>query len=344
VVVIALFVGLHLGIGLNMELGNFAPACIASWMALLPPWFWDRLRRWSLLRWPAPAREALALPPLSGIETTLVLFCLAYALFLNIRGVALKDPSVREAPPPHFHDRTIHLGQTLGLDQGWGVFAPKPGDYYGWFILRARLEDGSLVDLSREGQPITLDKPPLIAETYINSRWRRYLHNLGSDHNLGHRQLYAAYLEREWNRRHPDRKVQDLTLVFMRQDPYGILRLMSPLNDRGGIPPEGRNLTVVVAVNDVLHFRIFDAAGKMVVDSDETRLPEKAAQIEKLRNQLQTLWFPHRVSFTEKGPVVTEIRSLVGYTPPDGSEEIIPSIMSLKAAETLDISPDWITR
>ncbi len=118
VLAIALFVNLHLGIGLNMELGNFSPVCIVTWLALLPPWFWDRLRRWSLLRWPAPSPEALPLRPLSQIETALVLFFLAYVLLLNIRTVYFKDLPAGEAPIPVFHDRTTHLGQTLGLEQG----------------------------------------------------------------------------------------------------------------------------------------------------------------------------------------------------------------------------------
>src|SRR5512135_646598 len=50
------------------------------------------------------------------------------------------------------------------------------------------------------------------------------------------------------------------------------LRLMSSLNDVSGIPTEGKNLIVVVTVNNVLHFRIFDGDGKVVVDTDEKRL------------------------------------------------------------------------
>ena len=48
------------------------------------------------------------------------------------------------------------------------------------------------------------------------------------------------------------------------------LRLMSAvLNDVSGILTEGKDLIIVAAVNHVLHFRIFDGDGKVVVDTDE---------------------------------------------------------------------------
>ena len=57
------------------------------------------------------------------------------------------------------------------------------------------------------------------------------------------------------------------------------LRLMSSVNDVNVIPTEGKNLIIVAAVNNVLHFRIFDGDGKEVVDTDENRLKEEKPQI-----------------------------------------------------------------
>ena len=93
------------------------------------------------------------------------------------------------------------------------------------------------------------------------------------------------------------------------------LRLMSSLNDVSGIPTEGKNLIIVAAVNNVLHFRIFDGDGKVVVDTDEKRLTEQARQIEDLRKQLESLWPPHELTRSEKGRVITAVTSIVGHTP-----------------------------
>ena len=58
------------------------------------------------------------------------------------------------------------------------------------------------------------------------------------------------------------------------------LRLMPSLKDVSGIPANGKNLIVVATVEKVLHFRIFDAEGKVAVDTDETKLMEKAQEVE----------------------------------------------------------------
>ncbi len=94
------------------------------------------------------------------------------------------------------------------------------------------------------------------------------------------------------------------------------LRLMSAVNDVNGIPTEGKNLIIVADVNRVLHFRIFDGDGKVVVDTDEKRLTEQARPIEDLRKQLESLWPPHVLTTSEMGRLITAVISIIGQTPP----------------------------
>ena len=93
------------------------------------------------------------------------------------------------------------------------------------------------------------------------------------------------------------------------------LRLMSSLNDVGGIPTEGKGLIIVAAVDRVLHFRIFDGDGKGVVDTDEKKFPEQRQQIEDLKTQLERLWPLHELSMVDKGPVILAVKSIVGLAP-----------------------------
>jgi MFS family permease len=93
------------------------------------------------------------------------------------------------------------------------------------------------------------------------------------------------------------------------------LRLMSPVKAVSDIPTGGKNLLIVAAVDDVLHFRIFDGDGKVVVDKDEKRLTEKAPQIEDLRQKLVSLWPPHELTGDEKSRVIEAVTSIVGHTP-----------------------------
>ena len=96
----------------------------------------------------------------------------------------------------------------------------------------------------------------------------------------------------------------------------GVLQLMSLLNDVSRIPTSGKNLIIVAAVNNVLHFRIFDGDGKVVVDTGEKSLAEQARQIEDLREQLESLWPPHELTRSEKSRVITAVTSIGGYTRP----------------------------
>jgi hypothetical protein len=89
---------------------------------------------------------------------------------------------------------------------------------------------------------------------------------------------------------------------------------MSSVTDAGEIPSEGKNLIIVAAVNQVLHFRIFNHDGKMAADTDSTRLTEKARPIEDLREQLANLWPPHKLTGSEKGQVIDAVTSIVGHT------------------------------
>ena len=92
------------------------------------------------------------------------------------------------------------------------------------------------------------------------------------------------------------------------------LRLMSSLNDVSGIPIEGKNLIIVATVKNVLHFRIFDGDGKVVVDTDEKRVTVQARQIEDLREQLKSLWPPHKLTWNDKNRIITVVTSIVDHT------------------------------
>ena len=121
------------------------------------------------------------------------------------------------------------------------------------------------------------------------------------------------------------------------------LRLMSSVNDVSDMSTDGKNLIIVASVQNVLHFRIFDADvnmvvdtdeksltdkvqqievlkfrifdadGNMVVDTDEKSLTDKVQQIEVLKRQLKSLWPPHELTRSEKDRLITAVTSIVGH-------------------------------
>jgi hypothetical protein len=94
------------------------------------------------------------------------------------------------------------------------------------------------------------------------------------------------------------------------------LLLMPAVEDVSRIPISSRKLVIVARLKDALHFRVFDAEGKMAVDKAEAGLAAQAGPIAELKTQLQGLWPPHQLAGSEKDEVITKVASIVGYTLP----------------------------
>ncbi len=122
------------------------------------------------------------------------------------------------------------------------------------------------------------------------------------------------------------------------------LQWMAPVKDASAIPATGKNLFVVADVNNVLHFRCFDSAGRPVVDTNEKRLTAKAQQIDDLRKQRKDLG-PGRelpgkkmieLSGIEKIRFVTAVASIVGRPAFLKRKDTTPNAASPHAASPID--------
>ncbi|MGO9923929.1 MAG: tetratricopeptide repeat protein, partial [Isosphaeraceae bacterium] len=117
------------------------------------------------------------------------------------------------------------------------------------------------------------------------------------------------------------------------------------LTDESWIPTSGKDLIIVAAVGKVLHFRIFDRDGKLVVNTAEKRLTQRARQIEDLRKQLVGLWPPHELTGIEQDRLITAVASIVGHIPADDIQEALklapddPEVL-LNAAVASEQIPD----
>lgn len=103
----------------------------------------------------------------------------------------------------------------LRIDQAWPMFAPRPWQDDGWYVIPGVLEDGSEIDV-RSGKPIDWRKPENVAATDPNVRWRTY-HTLIWHRDLAdNREYYAQWLCRDWNTRAQARPhLLTLKLVYM---------------------------------------------------------------------------------------------------------------------------------
>jgi hypothetical protein len=90
------------------------------------------------------------------------------------------------------------------------------------------------------------------------------------------------------------------------------LRLMSWGNG-SRVPTSGNKLVILgIDNNDLLHIRIFDAGGKGVMDTDETKLSDaQAVAIATLKRELSGVLPSHELTGARKARLIRRVRSIV---------------------------------
>ena len=88
---------------------------------------------------------------------------------------------------------------------------------------------------------------------------------------------------------------------------------MSPVIDVGDIPTEGKNLIIVADVQGVLHFRTFDADGRLAVAKYE---PNCSARWHRFRTEVAAWWVVGSVHHppSNKESVITAVTSILDFT------------------------------
>jgi hypothetical protein len=173
------------------------------------------------------------MPPSGLIANTLVLFFIVYVALWNIRSYFLGKIEWSTAPQPQTEDRTrwlfppqaAQLGMVLGIEQGWGLFAPRPGKILGWELAVGTTKDGRTIDLLRDGlavdpKDLGKDKPELLASCYGNCRWRKLLMNLPAVNAFPYLAPgLARYEMKKWNATHSGGDhVTSVEVIYIRQE------------------------------------------------------------------------------------------------------------------------------
>lgn len=235
-VVPLLFIGFHVGLALHLTLGIFPWVCIGGWLLFLPSSFWNRLMtaatRFStlqpyLLSWVGPWHKPLfpfTNRPIYIVSNSLALLALTYIVTYNVYSVGWMPTTLHSYFTP-----VTTVGQTLNLNQKWGMFAPYPSLDDGWYVMVGTLKDGSQVDVFNPNQSVSWDKPELVSATYKNQRWRKFLGERLLEHQDALAPIFASYLWRTWNRQHlPEQHLTDLQVYLMYESNHPLLRLPEP--------------------------------------------------------------------------------------------------------------------
>jgi hypothetical protein len=222
----ALFVGMHVGMALTMQITVFPLLSVAGLIPFLPGVFWDaatakardsrlggrfygadlperidaafpdaRLRRSAgfdrVGRWARSAR-----PPVVAVLLALVLVWNAAAL-----GYVALPADVSDAADPE--------------EYRWDMFAPEPRTADGWYVVPGEMESGERADAFRD-RAVKWDKPPDVAASYRNIRWFKYMMDLRASAAEPLRPHFAAYLCGRWNATHED-DVERIALYYVEQ-------------------------------------------------------------------------------------------------------------------------------
>jgi len=93
--------------------------------------------------------------------------------------------------------------------------------------------------------------------------------------------------------------------------------------DVARVPADRKNLLIVANEGDGLHFRQFDDEGKLVVDTGEKWLPNRAGLIDDVRTRLRSLWPPHELTAAEKDQLVAAVLPVVRHLRPRTKSELV---------------------
>jgi hypothetical protein len=204
---VALFLGFHATLGVLFDIGLFPLVFAVAWLGLLPSWFWERVGAARAaapgIAWPrSPARDALAA------------LALALVLLSNLSSLR-RDPLVHRPTPAW-----ARPAEWLYVDQVWGLFAPDPPIYDGWYAFLGVQADGRRVDPFWNRTEASFAKPPVVSET-MGIRWREFFFRLQRDKRDPRWGWFGSWLCRRWNEAHHGPQRLDRAYVYYFEETTG---------------------------------------------------------------------------------------------------------------------------
>ena len=211
---VSCFILFHTGLALTLELGIFPFVCMSAWLLVIPGSFWDRLIafRYRTPRQPRRtyAKKAEQEVSLSFVASTLLA---TFMLLIMISGNLLHIEKMSVAYYEGLYKYGEPLINSLNLQQRWSMFSPHPSRQDGWVVLAGVKEDGTMIDLWKEGQLVSWERPEDISALYRNQRWRKNLEYVTTKWDR-HARLLGAYSLRQWNATQEE-KVIEVLVYFM---------------------------------------------------------------------------------------------------------------------------------
>jgi hypothetical protein len=226
-VVICAFVMLHLSIALTLFVGLFFLIGIVSLIGLIPGSWMDVItHRGGLVFERIKYSLTMLWVPIYYHASSIKIKYNSSKIVRNIRNAGfilvmlfcvswnLKNTHILKIK---WNTTVEGIGQSLGLTQNWGMFAPGVFKDDGWYILEGKTKDNRLIDLNNGGLPVQYKKPAAIVSSFKNDRWRKYTENYLFISNTYMRPYFCDFKFKEWNESHPENTIKELTIVYMKE-------------------------------------------------------------------------------------------------------------------------------
>ncbi len=141
------------------------------------------------------------------IVQAFLLVILIYVVLMNIDTLGKTQ---------YINGQVQWISSLTRLDQRFDMFAPTPLLEDGWYVFPGKLNDGTEIDVFRNGAPVSYTKPKWGAYEYKDQRWQKYMMNLWSANLSQFREGYGKYLCREWNKTHTgEKQLIEYDMIFM---------------------------------------------------------------------------------------------------------------------------------
>ena len=206
---------LHIGIAGTLYVGLFYIIGLVTLIGLLPETLMDKFEA-KFIRTAVIVKEQTIRTGSFIVETSLalkngfIILIICYCLLLNLGNVK-KFPYVLDP-------QLIKFGNTLRLEQSWGMFSPSVYKDDGFYVYNGYTSAGKYIDIKRNGQPTNYSKPANIVSEFESDRWRKFGENYLFNNNNYMRPYFCKYLLNNWNKKHPENHISDLTIFFMKEE------------------------------------------------------------------------------------------------------------------------------
>ncbi|MBA2612116.1 MAG: HTTM domain-containing protein [Bacteroidetes bacterium] len=205
---------LHIGIGLTLYVGLFYIINIVGGLALLPKHVLDKVESKlnTSSRSARVKKQTLVLSikktsPIRYITNGICIFVIIISIIINLSAVNWFGYELRK--------EIWYPVNVFRLDQYWGMFSPSILKKDGWFVYHGMDSIGRQWDLYRNNEYVNYKKPEHIVKMYKSDRWRKLAENMQNDNYTFLRPLYCRYIIREWNIKHPNKKMNMLNFFYM---------------------------------------------------------------------------------------------------------------------------------